>query len=1368
MKKVAHSIVSDSPHGVVWDETSPGLDAPGRIAGTSTEALVLQSSDEQHLRWSPGERLERLFEDQCDQLRSAGAATQLAVDTGTERLTYDELDSRANQLARHLAADGARAGDRIALLFDDPVWAYVSILAVLKIRAAYVPLDAGFPPDRMDYIMEDAEVSRLLTLEHLEQLLPETAVRALSLDAAAWEIAGSPAHRIGEDEHQGPADDLAYIIYTSGSTGRPKGVAVEHPSICNFVRVAAEVYGYQHDDRVYQGLTIAFDFSVEEMWVPWMVGATLVPKPGSTSLLGADLENFVTDRGITAMCCVPTLLATLEGELPDLRFLLVSGEACPADLAERWHRPGRRFLNVYGPTEATVTATWDLLHPGKPITLGQPLPTYTTMILDPDEPRALPHGETGEIGIAGIGVAAGYLNNPEKTAAVFIDDFLDIPNNTSGRIYRSGDLGRITPDGTIEYFGRIDTQVKIRGYRIELSEIESVLLQVPGIAQAVVDTHESAPGMTELAAYYTLRSDVTELDAREIREQLRERLPGYMVPAFYEQLTTMPMLPSDKADRKSLPPPRHRAEAPGDLAYSAPTTATETALAEDMARVLGLERVSVDAHFFDVLGANSLLLAHFSAALRRRDGLPPVGMQQIYENPTVRRLAAVLTDHAAPSAWAERDPERPPGRATWFEHVFCGVLQTLLTGSYGLALMVVMVAGYDWVIQGAGVLEMWGRSILFGVGTFLALSIAPIVLKWLLIGRWTEQEIRIWSLAYIRFWFVKVLVTMNPLVLFVGTPILPLYLRLLGARIGSDVLILTPTVPICADLLTIGSGTVINKDTRYMCYRARDGWIETGRVTLGADVVVSEKCVLDIGSSLGDRAQLGHSSSLQSLQAVPVDESWHGSPAVPAEVNYQMVEPVRSSRLRRFVYSALVLFSSNVLFAPTGLLLIAVLVPAYLATDHLDFANPRFYLDLLAVALGVLIAGLLLGLLGVLTIPRLLNLLLTPGRVYPVYGLHYAVHRLVFGMTNVFQLLHITADSFLVVHYLRLLGYKQPDLEQTGSNFGPELTHENPYLTTIGSGTMVSDGLSIMNADYSNNSFRLNHVTIGAGNFFGNDVPYPAAARAGDNILFGTKAMVPVDGPVRHDVGLLGSPAFEIPRTVDRDAEYRRLEQPAEIARRLPAKNRHNLVTIGLYLLSRWILLFAGLLAIGVVLALFPTVTGIGLFVGTVGFYVFMIAFFIVLERAAQGFRAMRPTVCSIYDVKFWRHERFWKFITYPEPFFDGTPFKPLLWRLQGVRMGRRVFDDGCTIPEKTLVSVGDHATLNAHSIVQCHSMEDGAFKLDAIRIGSGATVGIGIYLHYDVVMGDGSVLEADSFLMKGSQVPAGARYGGNPAQEIS
>ncbi|MGH3898025.1 MAG: amino acid adenylation domain-containing protein, partial [Pseudonocardiaceae bacterium] len=416
-----------------------GLSGPVSCLDTPADHVVMCEGYEQTIRWQSGERLDHLFEDRCDRIGNNGWRGQLAADAGGIVLTYDQLDARANQLARYLLARGVWPGDRIGLLFDHAVHSYVGMLAVLKINAVYVPLDVGFPPDRVSYIVGDAGVRMVLSLSHVRALVPgleDFGAEVVFVDEVADLVAQHDVHRLTDVERSDPVDELCYIIYTSGSTGRPKGVAVEHASICNFVRVAVEVYGIGPGDRVYQGMTVAFDFSVEEIWVPLMAGATLVPKPSGSSLLGGELREFLQDNQVTALCCVPTLLATLNEDLPGLRFLLVSGEACPQDLITRWYRPRRRFLNVYGPTEATVTATWTLVHPDRPVTIGVPLPTYSAVILDPGgQPRTLPPGEVGEIGIAGIGLARGYLNRDDLTDRAFIRDFVGIDNNPSGRIY---------------------------------------------------------------------------------------------------------------------------------------------------------------------------------------------------------------------------------------------------------------------------------------------------------------------------------------------------------------------------------------------------------------------------------------------------------------------------------------------------------------------------------------------------------------------------------------------------------------------------------------------------------------------------------------------------------------------------------------------------------------------------------------------------------------------------------------------------------------------------------------------------------------------------------------------------------------------
>ncbi len=1309
-----------------------------------------------------GERLEQLFEQRCDELRREGRADSLAVDAPDLALTYDELDARASQLARYLVRhQGVGPGDRVGLLFDRAVDGYVGMLAVMKLRAAYVPLDTGFPADRLSYIVSDAGVRTVLSRRELTADLGET-VTLVCIDEVAAEIGAESRERLAGEDVGHPADDLCYVIYTSGTTGRPKGVAIRHASICNFVRVAAETYGIERDDRVYQGLTIAFDFSIEEIWVAWMVGATLVPKPDGPSLVGADLGAFLKESGVTALCCVPTLLATLDEDLPELRFLLVSGETCPQDLVDRWHRPDRRFLNVYGPTEATVSATWTVLQPGKPVTIGVPLPTYSVVILEPEADRAAPPGELGEIGIAGVGLAAGYLNRPDLTARAFIPDFLPMPDNPSGRIYRTGDLGRINDDGEIEHHGRIDTQVKLRGYRIELAEIESVLRRVPGIGHAVVDTYQS----DELVAYYTQRPDAQAADPSLIYEHLSERLPAYMVPAYLERLDELPIMVSGKIDRQSLPRPAGSRRLAAEQEYEAPATDTESLLAGLLSTVLGVERISAESHFFDDLGANSLLMARFNAALRTSgSGLPAVSMRDVYGHPTVRQLAVVLSE-ARSASDADGRARSPEGVAKGTpRYVLCGALQLLAVLALLSPAAVALDVGGAWLTAAHGALGVYSRALAFGAGVLVATGVLPIVAKWVLIGRWKPQRIRVWSLAYLRFWIVKSLVVYNPLIrLSAGSPLYPLYLRALGGKIGRGAVFFTQHVPVCTDLLTVGAGTVIRKDSFVNCYRARAGVIEIGPVTLGEHAFVGERTVLDIDSSIEDHAQLGHASCLHSGQVVPAGQCWHGSPAEPAgaDHDYQGLPPARCHPLRAAVYCAARVLTFLFVAGPLEA------IGATLLLTHHGFVSHLTVADGLIVSAATMLGFFLGSLLLAVTVPRLLSRALKPGQVYPLYGFHYALQRIVSGSSNNPLLTLLFGDSAAIVAYLRAIGWRFGVVEQTGSNFGTEVKHEVPGLSEVRTGTMVSDGLSMMNAEFSSGSFRVHPVVIGRRNYLGNEIAFPPDGRTGANCLLATKAMVPTRGPERSDVGLLGSPCFEIPRSVERDRRFEHLGREPERSRRVAAKTRHNAGTVALHLLVRY------LFASGIVLLALSPLGGEGprAFAGTLATAVLelglSIALFVLVERVVTHFRPLEPKFCSIYQIDFWRHERYWKVpATGYIQMFNGTPFKNVVWRLLGVSIGRRVFDDGCQIVERTMVEIGSESTLNMGCTLQSHSLEEGVFKSDNISIGRGCTIGTGALVNYGVVMEDESSLDADSFLMKGSYLVRGARWRGNPADEM-
>lgn len=1339
-------------------------------------------------RWQKGERLSDLFEDRCDALEEEGWRDHLAIESETGCLSYRQLDEAANRLARFLcrAAIGEKKSStvarereeakRIGLLFEPTVERYIALLAVLKAGMAFVPLDLSFPPERLTSILEDAGVEVILTRSDLRGVLGERSQCIFVLDEMEEELARESSSRLPR-EGRG-ADDLAYLIYTSGSTGKPKGVEIAHSSICNFVRVASEIYGYRPDDRVYQGMTIAFDFSFEEIFVPLMAGATLIPAPPHTKLASDDLWQFLLERGVTALCVVPTLLATLAKDLPSLRLLLISGEACPADLVRRWYREGRTLLNLYGPTETTVTASWTVLHPEKPVTIGVPLPTYSMVILDPEMDRVLPRGEIGEIGIGGIGLARGYWGRPELTAQKFIPDFLGLPDNPSKRIYRTGDLGRIQADGEIEFLGRIDTQVKIRGYRIELTEIESLLLAFPEIEEAVVHPYVHADGTKELVAYYTLRS-AGSLPPEQIAATLSHRLPPYMVPSYYEELHSLPRLASGKVDRKALPPPSGSRMGRGDLPYLPPSTPEEAKIAEVLCEVLGLSQVSVTADFFKDLGAHSLLMAGFCARLRADPRFASISMRDVYQYPTVERLARALPPPSNVVGSESKSPAmaKVADRPSRLGYLLCGCVQALFYLLYATLHAGIAFEGWRWVLQSATFAEGYGRIVFYSLSAFLLLSLLPIAAKWLLVGRWKEGSIPLWSLSYLRFWVVKELLRHAPPVFWKETLLYHVYLRALGAKVGWRSLLLSRTVPLATDLLHVGDETVLAPETLFTGYRARHDQIEIGSITIGKECYVGEGSVLEIGSRMEDGSELAHASCVAEGQILRSGRAYHGSPAVEAPKSFRPLSSAPSSLLRRVLYTGIVLGMFFGVYTPLlwgGLIVLShsepwnTLVPY--RTLEAMMADPwglllqggwvafQSYLLFLGGALGTAILA-----------PRILSPFLREGVVYPLFSFPDYLRTLLYRLSNIHFNHVIFGDSSAIVYYLRLLGFDLGTIIQTGSNFGTEQRYDAPTLCSVGSGTMVADGLFLHNLELSASSFRLRRVRVGESCYLGNHLHIPPSAKIGNNCLVGTKTMVPVYGEIRSDIGLLGSPSFLIPRAVERDLREAAAFSEEERRARLHQKNLHNLGTALFYLGWNGIA-FAISFFFVEISDLLCFEKGVVCWMASFSLYACLLLLWYVLgERLSLGFGRLEPGIFSILDRRFWVVERHWKMSeSVLKILFPGTPFRAWLLRLLGCRVGTLLYDDGCDIPDKTLVTIGDRCCLNVGTTLQSHSLEEGVFKSGPIHVGDRCTLGLGSFVHYGTTMKEGSELRADAFLMKGETMEEGSSWQGNPARLLS
>jgi amino acid adenylation domain-containing protein len=487
----------------------------------------------------------------------------IALICGEQQLSYAKLDALADRAASRLMQAGVRPGDMVGLWLPRGCDLLVLQLAIAKSGAGWLPFDADTPVDRVKVCLDDAQAKGLVSSRELlrqPDLLPVPlwlAGELLADELLADERPSGEPGQLWRREGAQPSDP-AYVIYTSGSTGKPKGILISQGSICHFLRSENSRLGVCENDVVYQGFSVAFDMSFEEIWISYLVGATLWLAPKEIASNPEELPQALIDHGVTVLHAVPTLLALFNQEVPSLRIINLGGEMCPPSLVDKWARPGRQIFNTYGPTEATVSASLALLEPGHTVTIGTPLPNYVLLVIDPDVAQGLkllPRGDVGELCISGPGVATGYLGRPDLTAEKFLPNPWAL-GMQDARLYRTGDLARIDEEGCVQCLGRADDQVKIRGFRVELGEIEAALAEQAGVGTAAVLLRQDQ-GIDQLVAYLVPESGV-QLARSSLRQALSDRLPPYMVPGRFETLAEMPRLASGKIDRKALKAHRRR------------------------------------------------------------------------------------------------------------------------------------------------------------------------------------------------------------------------------------------------------------------------------------------------------------------------------------------------------------------------------------------------------------------------------------------------------------------------------------------------------------------------------------------------------------------------------------------------------------------------------------------------------------------------------------------------------------------------------------------------------------------------------------------------------------------------------------------
>jgi amino acid adenylation domain-containing protein len=612
------------------------LEAIVAEANTSVMALPLLTAAERYQlldQWNDTERVfaHELCIQQLIEAQVARTPHQMAVVFEEQQLTYQELNQKANQLARHLQQLGVTTETLVGVSMERSIEMLIALLAVLKAGGAYVPLDPHYPPDRLALMVEDSGLSILLTKQESANVIPDYSGQTVCLDTQWHEIASN----LGDDLNTSvQPHNLAYIIYTSGSTGKPKGVQLEHRGVVNFLQSMQTEPGISTEDILLAVTSISFDIAVLELFLPLLVGAKVIIAAQQVTGDANQLLELMLRTEATIMQATPAtwrmLAAARWQEMPALK-MLCGGEPLPHDLAKLMLQKCSSLWNVYGPTEATVWATvYEVKSDFDSIPIGHPLANTQVRILDAHG-QLVPIGVAGEIHLGGVQLARGYLNRPDLTAERFILN----PNNPSERLYKTGDLGRYLADGNVECLGRIDNQVKIRGFRIELGEIESHLGSHSVVSNCVVVAREDVPGDKRLVAYIVAENNVPTV--KELRQFLELTLPQYMIPSHFVILERFPLTPNGKVDRRALPVPELETSTEN---FIAPRNELEQKLAKIWQSVLNLETISVQDNFFE-LGGHSLLAVQLFDKIEKtfQRKLP---LATLFQAPTIETLGEIL------------------------------------------------------------------------------------------------------------------------------------------------------------------------------------------------------------------------------------------------------------------------------------------------------------------------------------------------------------------------------------------------------------------------------------------------------------------------------------------------------------------------------------------------------------------------------------------------------------------------------------------------------------------------------------------------------------------------------------------------------
>ncbi len=1282
-------------------------------------------------------------------------------------ITYAELARQSDVLAAYLREFVTGECVVAILLPRNSVHIYLAQLAVLKAGAAYVCIDPSFPDAQVSTILGDARPVAVLTdatgqgrtrgVNSSQRCVVDVVAWASRLDARVPTLA--PAGWL-------TPRSLAYLIYTSGTTGRPKGVMIEHAAIANLVRGGVATFTTKPGQRVGQNSSCAYDSSLDEIWMAFATGATLVVMDDDTTRLGPDLVPWLKDERIAVFSPPPTLLRTcgvgdFERLLSDLERLHVGGEPLPRDVADRW-APGRTFVNDYGPTECTVVALRSVMRAGNPITIGRPVPGIQAYVLN-DHLEEVGTDETGELCLSGVGLARGYLNDAELTARKFP------VHPRLGRIYRTGDLVHRDADGNYFCHGRIDTQVKIRGYRIELEAIESRLAACSGVREAACRVQGDGP-QQQIVAFIVPTNPADPPHFDNLKAAVHEQLPEYMVPARFGLLAALPTSVSGKLNRRALPTLEIHAPEPHGRILD-PRDDSEERIAAAVRQVLGLkERISVDHDFFNDLGGDSLRAAVLISTLRDDPRTASLTVRDVYETRTVAGLAKRTHAHADhPKVNAPSDPSARlnPFFATVVQMAWlflglmiAGPLLYLLafhvipdlTESLGLAPFLLATP----MIYAAGV-------CLYAIGS---VTFAVLVKK-ILIGHYEPTRAPIWGSFYVRNWIVQQTTRLIPWHLLDGTVFQSVVLRALGAKIGRGVHIHRNVNLVQGgwDLLNIGDNVTISRDATIRLVDLEDGQIIVGSITIGTGCTLDVRAGVAPSTRMEPDSYLSAQAYLESGSTVPEGNRWSGIPAAPAGESPVPPSLPEGSREMSPAMHGVMLFAARLFLAATTVLPLMLLAMIYSWVQGIDTAIATEWLLHPTIDTGELFLSvvLVMCIIPAMLVSRCFSMRALgkiPEGVVSRWGLTYI--RVILKRDILDWSCDWLNGTLLWRVWLRGAGMKIGRDTEVSTIFDTV-----PELVELGSGTFFADGIYLGAPLVHRGTVTLSRTKLGDGVFLGNYAVIPAGQTIPEGVLLGV-CTVADDRLITRGTSWFGEPPFELPNREIVEADASLTHKPSWLRytnRVFWELLRFAIPLVPMLLIVAWFGLIEmaepevsfGVLVFGVV-----PILDLGFLValGLIG----LALKWLLLGRVRPATHTLWSCWCSRWD---FNYTAFHYLALAPVQALEGTIVLNWYLRALGVKVGRNVVvgDVFALAVDPDMLEVQDGATVSC--LFQAHTFEDRVLKIDRVVIAKNATVGTGAVLLYGCHIGEGARVLGHSVVMKHERLQPNHTYAGCPTRLV-